>query len=323
MELAPGVKAGQIVRPLEKVGIYVPGGIARYPSTLLMAAIPAKVAGVKRIVVCTPPASDGKIAPAVLVAANVAGVEEVFKVGGAQAIGAMAYGTETVPKVDKIVGPGNVYVAAAKQVVAPNVDIDFSAGPSEVLIIADDSANPEIIASDLVAQAEHDTEAAAMLVTTSEKLANEVREAARLMVKENARWQITLRALTKYGKIVVFKTMGEAVDFANAYAPEHLEIMAKEPRKLLESIENAGSIFLGEYSPVAAGDLGVGVNHILPTGGAARRTSGLSVLDFVKLPTIQEISKSGLKEMAKTIQTLAEVEGLPAHSQSVKKRTEG
>jgi histidinol dehydrogenase len=319
-QLAPGVRAGQLVRPLECVGVYVPGGLARYPSSLLMAAIPAKVAGVGSVIVCTPPGKDGKVDAAVLVAAKVAGVDAVFKVGGAQAIAAMAYGTGTVPKVDKIVGPGNVYVAAAKQVVAPRVDIEFVAGPSEVLIIADESAEPRFIAADLVSQAEHDASAAAVLVTTSEELAFKVQELVEEMVKENPRRQITLRALEKYGRIVVVRDLGEAVEFANAYAPEHLELMVKRARGLLKRVKNAGSIFVGPYSPVAAGDLAVGPNHILPTGGAANRRSGLSVLDFVKLPTIQELSKQGLKRVAKVVEQLAEVEGLPAHARSVKER---
>jgi histidinol dehydrogenase len=319
-QLAPGVKAGQLVRPLERVGVYVPGGLARYPSSLLMAAIPAKVAGVGSIIVCTPPGKNGKVDDAVLVAAKVAGVDAVFKVGGAQAIAAMAYGTGTVPKVDKIVGPGNVYVAAAKQVVAPKVGIEFVAGPSEVLIIADESAEPRFIAADLLSQAEHDTNAAALLVTTSEALAFKVQELVKEMVKENPRKQIALKALEKYGRIVVVRDLGEAVEFANAYAPEHLGLMVRQVRGLLKRVKTAGSIFVGPYSPVAAGDLAVGPNHILPTGGAANRRSGLSVLDFVKLPTIQELSKQGLKRVSGVAEKLAEVEGLPGHARSVKER---
>ncbi len=322
-QLAPGVKAGQLVCPLESVGIYVPGGLARYPSSLLMAAVPARVAGVERIIVCTPPGKDGRIDAAVLVAAKVASVDAVFKAGGAQAIAAMAYGTETVPKVDKIVGPGNVYVVAAKQVVAPNVDIDFAAGPSEVLIIADRSANSRFIAADLLSQAEHDTDAAAVLVTTSEELASKVRELAREMIKENPRWQIALRAFVKHGRIVVVGSADEAIEFANAYAPEHLELMVKQPRRVLRQIKNAGSIFVGGFSPVSAGDLAVGPNHILPTGGAARRRSGLSVLDFIKLPTVQELSKRGLERVAEIAEQLAEVEGLPGHARSIKERLKG
>lgn len=320
VELAAGVRAGQLVRPLENVGVYVPGGLADYPSTLLMAAIPAKVAGVKRVIACAPPTRDGGVAPAVLIAAQTAGVGEFFKVGGAQAIAAMAYGTETIPKVDKIVGPGNVYVVAAKQVVASDVDVDFAAGPSEILILADESANPNFVAADLVAQAEHDTSAAVVLVTTSKDLASEVRESVRRMVKESPRWNVAARALLKYGRMIVVKDFDEAIEFINAYAPEHLELMVRQPRELLGAIRNAGSIFIGEYSPVAAGDLAVGVNHILPTGGAAKRRSGLSVFDFLKLPTFQELTKSGLRSIYETIRTLAEVEGLPAHARSVRER---
>lgn len=319
-KFAPGIKAGQLVRPLESIGVYVPGGLARYPSSLLMAAVPARVAGVERIIVCTPPGKDGKIDDAVLVAAKVAGVDAVFKAGGAQAIAAMAYGTETIPKVDKIVGPGNVYVVAAKQVVAPNVDIDFAAGPTEILIIADASADPRFIAADLLSQAEHDIDAAAVLVTTSEELAAKARECTRVMVKESPRWEVALKALTKYGRIVVVKNLDEMIEFANAYAPEHLELMVKRSRQVVKRIKNAGSIFVGPYSPVAAGDLAVGPNHILPTGGAARRRSGLSVLDFIKLPTVQELTREGLKQVAKVVERLAEVERLPGHAQSVKER---
>jgi len=319
-QLAPGIRAGQVVRPLESVGVYVPGGLARYPSTLLMAAVPAKVAGVGKVIVCTPPGRDGKVSQAVLAAARVVGVDAVFKVGGAQAVAAMAYGTETVPRVDKIVGPGNVYVVAAKQVVAPNVSIDFAAGPTEVLIIADSSADPRFIAADLVSQAEHDIDAAAVLVTTSEELALKVREAAQGMVKENPRWEVILKSLVKYGRIVVVKNLSEAVDFANAYAPEHLELMVKRPKAVLKGIKNAGSIFLGCYSPVAAGDFAVGPNHILPTGGAARWRSGLSVLDFIKIPTVQELSKEGLEHVAEVVKALADVEMLPGHARSVEER---
>ncbi|MFN4133046.1 MAG: histidinol dehydrogenase, partial [Candidatus Hadarchaeales archaeon] len=320
VQVAPGVKAGELVRPLKSVGLYVPGGRASYPSTLLMAAIPAKLAGVKKIIVCTPPRSDGKLLPAVLAAAEITGVKEIYKVGGAQAIAAMAYGTETVPKVEKIVGPGNVYVAAAKQVVAPDVEIDSIAGPSEVMILADDSANPKFIAADLVAQAEHDPEAAAVLVTSSEKLAREVREEARKMVRATPRWQIVLKSFTRYSRIIIVKDIEEGIWFANEYAPEHLELMVEDPREVLGKINNAGAIFLGDYSPVAAGDFAAGPNHILPTGGGARRVSGLSVLDFLKFPTVQEISKDGLRRLAKTIRVMAEAEDLPAHAKSVEVR---
>ncbi|MEM3402751.1 MAG: histidinol dehydrogenase [Candidatus Hadarchaeales archaeon] len=320
IQMAPGVKAGQLVRPIESVGIYVPGGRASYPSTLLMAAIPAKVAGVKRIIVCTPPRKDGKVPPAVLAAAEVAGIKEIYRVGGAQAIAAMAYGTETVPKVEKIVGPGNVYVAAAKQVVAPDVRIDSIAGPSEVMVLADDSANPKFIAADLVAQAEHDPEAAAILVTPSERLAAKVREEARKMVRATPRWKIVIESFTKYSRIIVVRDLEEGIRFANEYAPEHLEIMVENPREVLAKINNAGAVFLGDYSPVAAGDFAVGANHILPTGGEAKRLSGLSVQDFLKFPTVQELSKDGLRRLSKVIKLMAETEDLPAHAKSVEVR---
>lgn len=322
-EMAPGIRAGQLVRPLERVGIYAPGGLAKYPSTVLMAAVPARIAGVKEVIMCTPPSRNGKVSPVVLAAAEMGGVDRVFRVGGAQAIAAMAYGTETVPPVDKIVGPGNVYVAAAKQVVSSDVDVDFVAGPSEVLIVADGSANPRFIASDMVAQAEHDPEAVAVLVTTSEGLAKKVRAEIAKMVYSSSRWNIAVRALANHGSIVLVRSLKEAVEFANNYAPEHLELMVKNPRKVLKLIRNAGSVFLGDHTPVAAGDLAIGVNHILPTGGGARRQSGLSVLHFLKFPTVQHLTKRGLVRIAGVVENLAGVEGLPAHAASVKIRLEG
>lgn len=320
MKLQSGIKAGQLVRPLEKVGAYVPGGLARYPSSLLMAVVPARVAGVKNIIVCSPPKIDGEIDPMTLVAADVAGVDEVFRVGGAQAIAAMAYGTATIPRVDKIVGPGNIYVTAAKHVTSADVEIDFAAGPSEVLILADSSAAPDYIAVDLLAQAEHDPAAAAVLVTTSEKLAREVSELVQTMLKGSPRREIMLKSLNKYGRAVVANDLNEAIEFVNDYAPEHLQIMVERPNQVLRLVKNAGAIFVGAYAPVAAGDLAVGPNHILPTGGAARRRSGLSVLDFVKLPTVQVLTKQGLKRVASVAEMLAEAEGLPGHAQSIRRR---
>lgn len=320
MELQRGIKAGQLVRPLEKIGAYVPGGLARYPSSLLMAVIPAKVAGVKEIIACSPPRIDGEIDPTTLVAADIAGVDKVFKIGGAQAIAAMAYGTATIPKVDKIVGPGNIYVVAAKHLVSADVEIDLAAGPSEVLILADSTADPDYIAVDLLAQAEHDPAAAAVLVTTSEKLAREVRELVQTMLKGSPREEIMLKSLNKYGRAVVAKDLNEAIEFVNDYAPEHLQIMVQRPSKLLKLVNNAGAIFVGPYATVAAGDLAVGPNHILPTGGLARRRSGLSVLDFVKLPTVQVLTKQGLRRVASVAEKLAEAEGLPGHAQSIRRR---
>jgi len=318
--LQPGVKAGQLVRPLGKVGAYVPGRLARYPSSLLMAVVPARVAGVENVIVCTPPRVDGEVDPATLVAADIAGVDEVFKVGGAQAIAAMAYGTAAIPKVDKIVGPGNIYVVAAKHVVSADVEIDFAAGPSEVIILADQSADPSYIAVDLLAQAEHDPAAAAVLVTTSEKLARGVCELVQDMVRDSPRKEILFKSLSGYGRAIVARDLDEALEFVNDYAPEHLQLMVERPKRVLKLVKNAGAIFVGPYAPVAAGDLAVGPSHILPTGGAARRRSGLSVLDFVRLPSVQELTKQGLKRVAIVAERLAEVEGLPEHARSIRRR---
>ncbi len=323
MKLQPGIRAGQLVRPLARVGIYIPGGLASYPSSALMAAIPARIAGVGQIIACTPPKKDGRVNAVVLVAADVAGIDAVFKVGGAQAIAAMAYGTATIPKVDKIVGPGNVYVVAAKQVVAPNVDVDFAAGPSEVLIIADASANSAYVAADMLAQAEHDPAAAAVLVTTSQGLASKVCESIKEMLKGNPRSAIVRRALEKYGRVIVTANLEQALEFANDYAPEHLELMVNRPRQVLRRVKNAGAIFVGPYSPVATGDFAVGPNHILPTGGGAKKRSGLSVLDFVRLPTFQTLTKRGLKRVAATAERLAKAEGLLGHAQSIRERLKG
>ena len=319
-EIQPGIKAGQLVRPLARVGAYVPGGLARYPSSVLMSAVPAKVAGVKEIIVCTPPRRDGKVDPTTLVAADVAGASAIFKVGGAQAIAAMAYGTETIPKVDKVVGPGNVYVVAAKQIISSDVGVDFAAGPSEVLIISDGSADAECVAADLLAQAEHDPSAAAVLVTTSEKLAEEVCKSVEEQLGDSPRKDIALQSLKKYGRVIVARTLAEAIKFANEYAPEHLQLIVERPEQALKLVENAGAIFLGPYSPVAAGDFAVGPNHILPTGGVARWRSGLSVLDFLRLPTVQSLTESGFKRIAGVVEKMAEVEGLPGHAQSIRKR---
>lgn len=323
VELKPGVKAGQLVRPLAVVGAYVPGGLARYPSSVLMAVIPARVAGVGQVIMYTPPRRDGRVDPATLVAANEAGVNAVFRVGGAQAIAAMAYGTQTIPPVDKIVGPGNVYVVAAKLLVSANVGIDFAAGPSEVLIIADDSADPGCVVTEMVAQTEHDPSAAAVMVTASEGLALKVRRQIRAVLKETPRAKIVRESLRKYGRIVITRNLREAVEFANEYAPEHLRLLVKRPKNLLKLVANAGAVFVGPWTPVAAGDFAVGPSHILPTGGAASRRAGLSVLDFLKLPSIQVLSKQGLEEIVDIVEKLAEVEGLPAHARSVRERLRG
>jgi histidinol dehydrogenase len=301
----PGATLGQVSRPLERIGCYIPGGRAAYPSTVLMTVIPAQVAGVEEIVCVTPPDDKGMANPIVLLACDMLGVREVYKVGGAQGIAALAYGTESIPGVDKIVGPGNVYVTAAKGLVSDRVAIDFPAGPSEVLIIADETANPQYIVLDMLAQAEHDPRARCVLVTTSQPLAEEVMR--ELGSEENA-------------VILVAEKVEEALDFANQYSPEHLEVIVKEPEALLEGIKNAGSIFLGEYTPVALGDYASGTNHVLPTAGMAKVYSGLSVRDFIKTMSYQKFDRDALKELADVVITLAELEGLRAHAESVRRR---
>jgi histidinol dehydrogenase len=304
----PGVTLGQVSRPLERIGCYIPGGRAAYPSTVLMTVIPAQVAGVEEIVCITPPDDKGRANPLVLLACDMLGVREVYKVGGAQGIAALAYGTESIQGVDKIVGPGNVYVTAAKVLVSGRVAIDFPAGPSEVLIIADETADPGYIALDMMAQAEHDPRARCVLVTTSQPLAEEVmRELKASSSEENA-------------LILVAAELEEALDFANQYSPEHLEVIVKEPEALLEGVKNAGSIFLGEYTPVALGDYASGTNHVLPTAGMAKVYSGLSVRDFIKTMSFQKFDRDALKELADVVITLAELEGLRAHAESVRRR---
>ena len=320
MEIDEGITAGQIIRPLERVGCYIPGGRAVYPSSILMTVIPAKVAGVEEIICCTPPGIDGEVEDIVLAAAYLAGASKVYCVGGAQAIAAMAYGTETIDTVDKIVGPGNIFVTAAKKMVYGQVDIDFPAGPSEVLIIADETANPKYIALDLLAQAEHDPQAAAVLVTTSPKLAKAVDENIQLELPVMKRKEIIEDSLAKNGLIVLVETLNDAVDFSNDYAPEHLMIMTSNPEKVLVDIKNAGSIFLGDLTPVAAGDYGSGTNHVLPTSFCARMYSGLSTESFLKKPTVQQLSPEGLNNLKDVVVPLAEYEGLYAHAESFKRR---
>ena len=321
-EVDKGVKAGQIVRPLDIVGCYIPGGRAVYPSTILMTVIPARIAGVERIICCTPPQPDGTVKDVVLAAAKVAGATEIYMVGGAQAVAAMAYGTESIPRVDKIVGPGNIFVTQAKKLVYGQVDIDFPAGPSEVLIIADESADPDFIAMDIMAQAEHDPNAACALVTNSKTLASEVNEQVKTKLNNMERSSIIKESLDSHGLIVVSDTMDEAIEFSNAYAPEHLIVMTKDPEALIENITNAGSIFLGELTPVAAGDYGSGTNHVLPTSGCARMYSGLSAESFIKKPTVQRLSEEGVLNLDQMVRTLAEYEGLYAHAESFRLRTE-
>ncbi len=315
-----GIIAGQIIRPLTTVGCYIPGGRAVYPSTILMTVIPAKIAGVSKVICCTPPAQNGKVKNEILAAAFISGADEIYSVGGAQAIAAMTYGTESIPKVDKIVGPGNIYVTTAKKLVYGDVDIDFPAGPSEVLIIADAESNPNYVALDMLAQAEHDPNAAAVLITTSKTLAEIVNNIINDKILSIPRKEIIEESLENYGRIIHVDTLKEATEFCNEYAPEHLIIMTSQPEEVLKDVHNAGSIFLGELTPVAAGDYGSGTNHVLPTSGCARLYSGLSTESFLKKPTIQRLSKEGLENLKDVVVTLAEYEGLYAHAESFKKR---
>ncbi|MDW7776238.1 MAG: histidinol dehydrogenase [Methanosarcinales archaeon] len=318
MESSPGIMLGQKTTPLAVVGAYVPGGRASYPSTALMTVIPAKVAGVRKVVVCTPPGPDG-VNPLTLAAAHIAGADHVYQVGGVQAVGAMAYGTETVPAVDKIVGPGNVYVTAAKMMVRDRCEIDFPAGPSEVLIIADETADPKFIAADMLAQAEHDPNAVSVLVTTSADVAKRVRTSLLEMTGTAARKEIIQQSLEN-AAILVAESLEECIDYSNRFAPEHLEIITADDTKVLDEITNAGSIFLGQYTPVSAGDYASGTNHVLPTAGYGRIYSGLNVDHFVKKSTIQKLSREGLAHLEPTITSLAEAEGLSAHAEAVRKR---
>ena len=320
IEVSPGITAGQIVRAINSVGCYIPGGRAAYPSSILMTVIPAKIAGVEKIVCVTPPQKDGKILDAILVAADIAGADEIYKVGGAQAIGSLAYGTESIAKVEKIVGPGNIFVTAAKKLVYGQVDIEFPAGPSEVLILADETANPEFLATDILAQAEHDPNASCFLVTDDENLAIKTDELVKKLTEIAPRQEIIEESLSKNGKIIITNTFDEAIYVTNEYAPEHLIISTKNNDETLSQIKNAGSIFLGSYSPVAAGDYGSGTNHVLPTGGGAKMYSGLSTEAFIKKPTVQRITKEGLRELSKTSVPIAEYEGFFAHADSFKRR---
>jgi len=317
-----GVILGQTVRGLENVGIYVPGGTASYPSSVLMNAIPAKVAGVKRIVMVTPVSKDGSVNPFVLAAAEVAGVDEIYKLGGAQAIGALAFGTETVPKVDKVVGPGNIYVAMAKKSVYGYLDIDMIAGPSEILVIADENANEKYIAADLMSQAEHDVLSSSILITNSEQLAKKVINEVKKQVKSLSRRDIIEKSLEGYGAIILVDDIDEAITLANKIAPEHLELLINEPFTKLGEIKNAGSIFLGEYAPEPLGDYMAGTNHVLPTSGTARFFSPLSVDDFIKKSSFIYYSKTSLEKVSTKIIKLAETEGLTAHANSIKVRFE-
>ncbi len=316
-----GNELGWILRPLQRVGVYVPGGKAAYPSTVLMTVIPARVAGVEEVVLVTP-CPNGEINPIVLVAAYMSGVNAVYKVGGAQAIAALAFGTESIPKVDKIVGPGNIYVTLAKKIVFGTVDIDMIAGPSEVLVISDGSAPVEWVAADLLAQAEHDEMAVPILVTTSAQFAKEVNQEVSKRLKSLQRRNIAGEAVKNRGRIFVVDTLDDAVSIANAIAPEHLELCVESPKALLPKVKHAGAIFLGSLSTEAFGDYIAGPSHVLPTSGAARFSSPLSVYDFLRMPSVISISESGFRELADSVMNLAYSEGLEAHALSVKVRLE-
>ena len=315
-----GTMLGQKVTALQRVGVYVPGGKAVYPSSVLMNIMPAKVAGVEEIIMTTPPGPDGKVNPTTLVAAHEAGATAVYKVGGAQAIAALAYGTESIPKVDKIVGPGNIYVALAKKAVYGHVSIDSIAGPSEILVIADETANPRFVTADLLSQAEHDELASAILVTTSEDVANAVNKEIEGFLKVLSRSEIIKKSLENYGHILLAENLEEAIETANEIASEHLEIVTKDPYQVMMKIRNAGAIFLGEYSSEPLGDYFAGPNHILPTNGTAKFFSPLSVDDFLKKSSIIAYSKEALEAVHKDIETFAEAEQLTAHANSIKVR---
>lgn len=317
-----GTILGQKVTPLARAGVYVPGGKAAYPSSVLMNVVPAKVAGVEQIIMCTPPDHEGKVYPTTLVAANEAGVDVVYKAGGAQAIAAMAYGTESIPKVDKICGPGNIYVALAKKAVFGYVSIDSVAGPSEILVIADETANPRYVAADLLSQAEHDEMASAILITTSSELANKVFAEIDGFLKELSRSEIISKSLDNYGYILLVDDINEAVSVANDIASEHLEIVTKDPFNVMTKIKNAGAIFLGEYSSEPLGDYFAGPNHVLPTNGTAKFFSALSVDDFIKKSSIISYSREALEAIHNDIENFASAEHLTAHANSIKVRFE-
>jgi histidinol dehydrogenase len=316
---ADGVILGQLARPIRSAGVYVPGGKACYPSSVLMNVIPAKVAGVEQLVMCSP-APGGSLNPYILVAADLAGVSEIYKIGGAQAVAAMAYGTATIPKVDKIVGPGNIYVATAKRYVFGQVDIDMIAGPSEILVIADGSADPAFVASDLLSQAEHDEIASSILITTSRELAEKVDAEVERQLANLARKEIARKAIDRFGAIVITNSLQEAADVSNAIAPEHLELAVEKPFELLAFIKNAGAIFLGHYTPEPIGDYIAGPNHVLPTGGTARFFSPLSTDSFMKKSSLIFYTKEGLDKVAEAVMQIADVEGLEAHGNTIRVR---
>jgi len=312
----------QLINPIERVGVYIPGGKAAYPSTVLMNVIPAKIAGVNEIVIVTPPNKEGKIKSSILVAAKLAGVTKVLKIGGAQAIGALAYGTETIEKVDKIVGPGNIYVALAKKSVSGIVGIDMVAGPTEVVILADETANPRFIAADLMAQAEHDEMASSIVITDSEEFAQRIQQEIPNLLEEQPRKEIIQSSFENYGAIIVVKTIDEGIELVNKLAPEHLELMIKNPESIVHKIKNAGAIFLGDYTPEPVGDYFAGTNHTLPTSGTARFTSPLNVNDFQKKTSVVYYNKAALSEARKHIEIIAEEEGLFGHGKAISIRFE-
>ena len=317
-----GTILGMKITPIERAGVYVPGGKAAYPSSVLMNVIPARVAGVKEIIMTTPPSPEGKVNPGTLVAADIAGVDTIYKVGGAQAIAAMAFGTESIPKVDKITGPGNIFVALAKKAVYGYVSIDSIAGPSEILVLADESANPRYVAADLLSQAEHDELASAILITTSEELAKQVSEQVEIFVESLSRTEIMRKSLENYGYILVAETMQDAIDAANEIASEHLEILTVNPFEVMTKIKNAGAIFMGEYASEPLGDYFAGPNHILPTNGTAKFFSPVNVDDFIKKTSIISYSREALEKVHRDIELFAQSEGLTAHANSIKVRFE-
>lgn len=317
-----GITVGERFIPVQSAGLYVPGGTARYPSSVLMNCVPAKLAGVQNIIICTPPSKDGRIPDGILAAAKVAGADKVYKVGGAQAIAAMAYGTESIPKVDKIVGPGNVYVATAKKLVQGICGIDMIAGPSEILVIADETANADWLAADLLSQAEHDKLASAIMITDSEALATAVSAAVEKRLEKLPRREIAAESIKNNGKVIITESIMQAAELSDRIAPEHLELAVARPEKLLEQIKNAGSVFLGHYTPEATGDYMAGTNHTLPTGGTARFSSPLGVDDFIKKTQFIKMSREALENYYRDIAAFAESEGLNAHAESVKARFE-
>ncbi len=321
-ELAPGVYVGQFWKPVESVGVYVPGGRAAYPSTALMTIIPAKVAGVPKVVACTPPKPDASVDPATLAALRIAGVDEAYRVGGAHAVAAMAFGTETVPKVEKVVGPGNIWVATAKKLLYGIIDVDFIAGPSEILIIADGEQDPGLVARDLASQAEHDPMAAAVLVTTSMELAEKVSQLLDEIIEESPRGSIIRESLQRNGAIFVADDVEEAFEFANEYAPEHLEVLVRDMSlpEVVSKVRSAGSVFVGINTPVPLGDYAIGTNHVLPTNQAAKRRGGLSIFEYIKIIDIQLATEEGLKALGPYAARVARAEGLIEHARAIEAR---